>query len=242
MEIDTAAPAPMPPPTLAELARDIRDARAKVRAMRAAPVVPPNLLSARQTLLRAMEVYAHELSVRRLPIPPRLRDDLRLQRDIRGHPNGSPRPGQRHSGGQPTSASATWSHRASWAGDPQHVTEARRFVTNHLIQHGLISEVDTVGPVISELATNVVIHAGTPFTVTLLRSDRTLSVAVSDLSFERPEHLPSERLLDKHGRGLAMIAALSSTWGSTSLNDGKLVWATFDLDAPTLSIDLGESP
>jgi hypothetical protein len=92
MEIDTAAPVPAMRPTLAELAQDIRAARADVRAMRSAPVVPLNLLSARQTLLRAMEAYAHELTVRRLPIPSQLRDDIRLQRDIRRHPNGSPWP------------------------------------------------------------------------------------------------------------------------------------------------------
>lgn len=92
MEIDTAAPIATLPPTLAELAQAIRAARAEVRAMRVAPVVQTALLSARQTLLRAMEAYADELSVRRLPIPPRLRDDLRLQRDIRRHPNASPWP------------------------------------------------------------------------------------------------------------------------------------------------------
>ena len=88
MEIDTAAPTPTTPPTLAELAEDIRAARAEVRALRAAPVIVTDLLSARQTLLRAMEAYADELTVRRLPIPPQLRDDLRLQRDIRRQPNG----------------------------------------------------------------------------------------------------------------------------------------------------------
>lgn len=131
------------------------------------------------------------------------------------------------------SGSALWSHRSSWAGDLQHVAEARRFVTGHLIQHGLTSEVDAVGLVISEMATNAVTHAGTPFTVTLGRSDETLNLSVRDLSFERPACPPAGRVLDERGRGLAMIAALSSTWGSTPLNDGKLVWATFNLvDAP----------
>jgi hypothetical protein len=88
MEIDT--PAPTLPPTLAELVEGIRSARAEVRLMRAAPVIQPNLLSARQRLLRAMEAYADELIVRHLPIPPRLRDELRLQREIRRRTNGRP--------------------------------------------------------------------------------------------------------------------------------------------------------
>ena len=149
----------------------------------------------------------------------------------------------RHEGGRAMSGLAPWSHRASWAGDPQHVAEARTFVAGHLIQNGLLSEVDAVGLVISELATNAVIHAGTPFTVTLGRSNGTLSVAVRDRSFARPESLPSGRGLDEGGRGLAMIASLSSTWGITALSDGKLVWATFDLaDAPDPSTDPGRSP
>jgi anti-sigma regulatory factor (Ser/Thr protein kinase) len=109
------------------------------------------------------------------------------------------------------------------------VSEARTFVTSHLIQNGLIAEVETVQLVVSELATNAVIHAQTPFTVTLRRSNGTLTVAVSDLSFRRPERIPSGQVLDGGGRGLAMVAALSSSWGSTPLNNGKLVWATFDL-------------
>jgi hypothetical protein len=88
MEIDTAAPIPTRPPTLAELAGEIRVAREVVAAMRIAPVVQPLLLSARQNLLSAMEAYALELTARRLPIPPQLRDELRLQRDIRRQPTG----------------------------------------------------------------------------------------------------------------------------------------------------------
>jgi hypothetical protein len=98
MGTETAGPRPTMPPRLALLLHDMRTARAEVRAMRAAPVVPANLLSARQTLLSAMEAYADELTVLRLPIPPQLRDDLRLQRDIRRHPSGSPWPGGRVTG------------------------------------------------------------------------------------------------------------------------------------------------
>ena len=92
MEIYPPPPSPnepstLEPSTLHELAAAIRAARDEVLAMRAAPVVPGNLLSARQTLLRAMEAYADELTARRLPIPPQLRADLRLQRDIRRQRN-----------------------------------------------------------------------------------------------------------------------------------------------------------
>ena len=86
MDIVSATPAPATPSRLAELAGEIRAAREEVDARRLAPVDWPSLLSARQTLLGAMELYAHELTARRLPLPRQLRDDLRLQRGIRRQP------------------------------------------------------------------------------------------------------------------------------------------------------------
>ena len=91
MDTDSAARTPTltAPPTLAELAGEVRAAREEVGARRLAPVDWPSLLSARQTLLGAMEVYARELTARRLPVPRQLRDDLRLQRGIRRQPQAS---------------------------------------------------------------------------------------------------------------------------------------------------------
>jgi hypothetical protein len=88
MQTDTAAPVPAPRRTLAELAGDVRAARDEVAARRMSPVAQLTLLSARQELLRVMEAYSDELTARRLPVPPQLRDDLRLYRDIRRNPSG----------------------------------------------------------------------------------------------------------------------------------------------------------
>ena len=66
--------------TLPELAADVREARRTVHARRIAPVVVGDLVMARHALLQAMEVYCSELTSRHLPIPYRLRDDLRLAR------------------------------------------------------------------------------------------------------------------------------------------------------------------
>jgi hypothetical protein len=89
MQIDTAAPVPAPRRTLAEMAGDVRAARDEVAARRMSPVTQTSLLSARQELLRVMELYSDELTARRLPVPPQLRDDLRLYRDIRRNPSGN---------------------------------------------------------------------------------------------------------------------------------------------------------
>jgi hypothetical protein len=89
MDNDTGARTPTTPSILIGLAGDIRVAREEVEARRRAPVDPPRLLWARQTLLSAMELYARELTARRLPVPRRLHDDLRLQRHIRRQPPAS---------------------------------------------------------------------------------------------------------------------------------------------------------
>lgn len=78
--------------TLTELASDVRMARQVVHARRMGPVVRGDLFEAQRSLLQAMEAYASELTVRRLPIPYRLRDDLRLQRVFGGKPTRTRRP------------------------------------------------------------------------------------------------------------------------------------------------------
>lgn len=67
-------------PALADLRLDIQAARETVRARRSTPVVPLELASAHRGLLAALEAYAVELGRRRMPVPPRLRDEIRLQR------------------------------------------------------------------------------------------------------------------------------------------------------------------
>lgn len=62
------------------LSAEVRAAREQVAASRATTAVRGQLVPARQSLLRALEAYAAALTARRLPIPPRLRDELRLLR------------------------------------------------------------------------------------------------------------------------------------------------------------------
>jgi hypothetical protein len=78
---------PVPPPSgsqLDVLMSVVRAARDDVDVLRAGRVDPALLVAARGALLDALENYAAELVRRRLPMPPALRDDLRLQRGIRG--------------------------------------------------------------------------------------------------------------------------------------------------------------
>jgi hypothetical protein len=87
MEIDPAVSPPRLARSLTELSQDFQAAAEEVRSKRAASVSERDLHVVRRALLRAMEAYADELTARRLPIPRRLHDDLRLQREIERHPN-----------------------------------------------------------------------------------------------------------------------------------------------------------
>ncbi len=69
--------------SLTVLADRLRRARQEVKELRAAAGPGQPLIAAHLSLLTAMETYTAELVARHLPIPPRLRDELRLQRSIR---------------------------------------------------------------------------------------------------------------------------------------------------------------
>jgi anti-sigma regulatory factor (Ser/Thr protein kinase) len=86
--------------------------------------------------------------------------------------------------------------------------------------------------IVSELATNAVLHAGTPMVVTLrlLRSeaDRTLRVAIRDNDPRLVERLPEDTRANppkERGRGLLILDAMADAWGSEPTADGKVVWA-----------------
>lgn len=69
--------------SLAVLLEEVQRARDEVDRLRRPPIVREQLSAARLSLLRAMESYAAELTARGLPIPWKMRDELRLQRGVR---------------------------------------------------------------------------------------------------------------------------------------------------------------
>ena len=114
----------------------------------------------------------------------------------------------------------------SWDADAAHIAEARRFVTTELTAHGHAPAAPIAILVVSELATNAIVHAGGPFRVTLdIRHDSVL-LTVTDTS----PRLPVQRVAMAHqdrGRGLGIVAAVSEAWGVTTEPDGgKSVWAS----------------
>lgn len=112
---------------------------------------------------------------------------------------------------------------AYWQFDPveEAVGEARRKVVGWLREAGTAELVDEAALVVSELATNAVIHAGTVFYVHVQRLDEGVRIEVLDGSPIRPVSRPSGTL---GGRGLVLVAAVGC-WGARMVPDGgKVVW------------------
>jgi anti-sigma regulatory factor (Ser/Thr protein kinase) len=121
-----------------------------------------------------------------------------------------------------------WSHEDEFAAEAISACEARAFVARHLLSHEMPGLVDDLELVVSELATNAMVHAQTPFTVILRAADNTVSLEVLDGEQAGPT-LVVARELDTNGRGVAIVNALSRNWGvNARASGGKSVWAQFD--------------
>ena len=99
-------------------------------------------------------------------------------------------------------------------GEPASVARARDFVRRVLTDWGCDEAVDTVTLLTSELATNVVLHARTPFAVLVGRQDDDVRVDVLDMSSD-PARRGRGGSFATSGRGIAMVERLSSAWGET---------------------------
>lgn len=117
------------------------------------------------------------------------------------------------------------------------VAAARRFVGAAM---GTVpsSVLAAVSVMISELASNAVMHAKTPFDVRVEtdQSDAkgTIRIEVRDRGAGFPEPVVPPPRQDRHGRGLFIVKSLADEWGITDVRDepGKVVWfqVTYDLD------------
>jgi anti-sigma regulatory factor (Ser/Thr protein kinase) len=120
-----------------------------------------------------------------------------------------------------------WSHQVLLAANPLSAGMARDFVCQHLAAHHEVGLVDDVRLVVSELATNAVAHARTPFVVTVSMTGALVLVVIEDASSSVPVRgLPDPT--DMTGRGLMIVELLSRDWGMhTDAVGSKSVWASF---------------
>lgn len=114
-------------------------------------------------------------------------------------------------------------------GGPEIAAHARSFTAGVLSSWRVGEQAtDTSVLAVSELVANAVTHGTPPVSLRLRRTDRRLIIDVADMS----DHLPRRRLAqetDEDGRGISIIAALASNWGSRPLPEGKSVWCEFEL-------------
>ena len=85
--------------------------------------------------------------------------------------------------------------------------------------------------VLSELASNAVRHARTPFEVTVRVSD-VVWIGVRDASRRQPRVLFATAQ-DVSGRGLLVVSRLATRWGIDWRDGNKVVWAELPLGDST---------
>jgi hypothetical protein len=113
------------------------------------------------------------------------------------------------------------------------VPGARRFVAESL--PGIDPEVrDTAALLVSELATNAIVHAESEFAVTVVypTASGRVRIEVTDQDVTRPapkQPAPTA----PHGRGLLLVSTMADAWGvrNARRRSGKAVW--FELTPPS---------
>ncbi len=102
---------------------------------------------------------------------------------------------------------------------------ARRFVEEALRQWGHSEALlDDARLLLSELVTNAVVHARSPFSVSIRSQDSRVRLAVRDENPAEPTQRPPS-VEAVSGRGLQIVAALAKDWGVVATPSGKTVWA-----------------
>ena len=105
---------------------------------------------------------------------------------------------------------------------PRSVAAVRRFAVAAC--GGAGEEVrETVALLVSEVATNALVHGSGDVVVTVTERGGLLRVEVSDGSSDTPVPRSADPEAEG-GRGLALVEALSSAWGTDLTHHGKTVW------------------
>ncbi|MFI9152524.1 SpoIIE family protein phosphatase [Streptomyces sp. NPDC053367] len=121
--------------------------------------------------------------------------------------------------------------RAHWAvwRLPDAVMHARRFTARTLRTWSVVEESDVALLVVSELVTNAIAHTTGEVRLDLTLTGDRLRIAVNDASPRTPVKAESVDWEETGGRGLLLVAAMSSAWGSVPLGGGKQVWCDIAL-------------
>ncbi|MCX4965930.1 ATP-binding protein [Streptomyces sp. NPDC079020] len=112
---------------------------------------------------------------------------------------------------------------------PESVAGARKLTRARLDAWKLDGDTyDAAILIVSELVTNAVVHTASARVVCELRClGRRLRIAVQDQGHQPGGPRLRRAADDEHGRGLLLVDAMSSAWGSHDAGDasGRIVWA-----------------
>jgi anti-anti-sigma regulatory factor len=115
---------------------------------------------------------------------------------------------------------ASWRSTTRMANSLGSVPAARQIARDSCARWGVTGLAEAAELVACELVSNAVRHSGDMFEFSMAMRQRYLHVSVRDGSHAVP------RMGRGDGRGLLLVDAMSVTWGSTPVHDGKVVWAT----------------
>ncbi len=114
---------------------------------------------------------------------------------------------------------------------------ARAMLREALHEAGLDDLAEDALLLASELCENAVLHAGTEFELLLDVVGPELTVTVIDhgpiaMEIHRSRPRPVTEGIPEHGRGLVLIDAIASAWGTRHDAAGHQVWFTLGLGSP----------
>jgi len=107
---------------------------------------------------------------------------------------------------------------------PSSVALVRRYAVDACRSLGWAKFADTVALLVSEVATNAVVHGyGSEIRVRVLDRGLRLRVEVSDGSRDLPAPRDAPARAE-NGRGLTFVENLAAGWGTDTSPQGKTVW------------------
>jgi anti-sigma regulatory factor (Ser/Thr protein kinase) len=106
----------------------------------------------------------------------------------------------------------------------ESVPAARHFVVAVLTAWGHDDLTTDAALIVSELATNAMTHAASPFRAVVDQRRGGLRIGVEDAA-RVPLARRAAQADDISGRGVGIVAALSERWGYSPVPGGKVVWA-----------------
>jgi anti-anti-sigma factor len=115
---------------------------------------------------------------------------------------------------------------------PESAAVARGVVDRVCRTWNLGHLLDSARLVAGELVANSVLHARTRIGLRLELRDMYLHLAVRDRSTRLPSRLRADDPLLENGRGLVIVDALATAWGTVQAANSKVVWATLLVHPP----------